>query len=251
MSSHLARLNNITSPTRAQDVSKKYPELPPNSEVIELLKTLPQSRPFGVFNEGEKPELFRQLCLPLRCLSGTTTTTSRANCSKKHGNIIRRGESHVSFCHSVERGNDGEEHLCGDATDYGLLLFPAILGSIWDRNGLYGAGLQSSIQHLRRLNVKEVSERLEAKKVAKVLLDYHANKVCIANMAPGSHSGGKRGRESQRSGASVTKRQRVNIPTGRTQGLQPAIADNSPQPNIGTTSHSEDEVSTPIPQPVV
>lgn len=66
-----------------KNLSNKHPELLTNGEVINFLKTLPEARPFGVFNnEEEKPEIFRQLYLPLRSLFTRTTTSSRANCSK-------------------------------------------------------------------------------------------------------------------------------------------------------------------------
>lgn len=50
-----------------------------NSEVVQILRSLPGDRPFGVLEEGETSEFLRQLYLPLRSLFSTTTTTSQAN----------------------------------------------------------------------------------------------------------------------------------------------------------------------------
>lgn len=50
-----------------------------NGEVIAILKTLPEDRPFGVVDDNQKLEFLRQLYVPLRRLFNTTTTTSKAN----------------------------------------------------------------------------------------------------------------------------------------------------------------------------
>ena len=96
-------------------------------------------------------------------------------------------------------------------------------------------------------------ERSKAKKVANVLLDYHATFVWIASTAtaPDPHTGCKRGRESQRSDASATKRHRLKAPTDLTSSLQVALTNDSPQPNTETAPHSDDAVSALILEPVV
>jgi hypothetical protein len=50
-----------------------------NGEVIAILKTLPEDRPFGVVDDKQKLEFLRQLYVPLRRLFNTTTTSSKAN----------------------------------------------------------------------------------------------------------------------------------------------------------------------------
>ena len=48
-----------------------------NGEVVEILKSFPENRPFGTLDD--EPEFLRQLYLPLHNVFKTTTTTSRAN----------------------------------------------------------------------------------------------------------------------------------------------------------------------------
>lgn len=50
-----------------------------NSEVVQILRSLPRGRPFGDLEEGEPLEFLRRLYLPLHSLFSITTTTSQAN----------------------------------------------------------------------------------------------------------------------------------------------------------------------------
>lgn len=79
--------------------------------------------------------------------------------------------------------------------------------SSWDSEGLHGKDGLLSIQYLRRFGIHEESERSNAKKVANVLLDFHANFVWTGKKS-GHCIVGKRGQDLETSDVSATKRQR-------------------------------------------
>ncbi|KAI9923423.1 hypothetical protein ASPWEDRAFT_304204 [Aspergillus wentii DTO 134E9] len=53
-----------------------------NGEVMNVLRKLPPTQPFGSFEKNEDREFFRKLYLPLRKAFTTTTSSSQTNCSR-------------------------------------------------------------------------------------------------------------------------------------------------------------------------
>ncbi|KAL2695835.1 hypothetical protein AAEP93_003135 [Penicillium crustosum] len=143
----------------------------------------------------------------------------------KFGDIIRRGQRHTTFCQKLAAGVLVHKNMEADGISddglvnreeyneiYGPLFFSSIPDSIWDDKGLIGEDFDLTIQHLRGIDIIKKSEDSNATRMAKSLLDFHANFIWIADLDPGQSVSGKRKHDTKKHARAGRKRSKKGSP---------------------------------------
>ncbi|KAJ5971809.1 uncharacterized protein N7479_001727 [Penicillium vulpinum] len=143
----------------------------------------------------------------------------------KFGDIIRRGHRHTTFCQElaagvlVHKNMEADDHSNSGLVNreeynevYGPLFFSSIPDSIWDDKGLIGEDFDLTIQHLRKIDIIRKSEDSNAARMAKSLLDFHANFIWMAELDPGQSSSGKRKHNTKIHTRTGGKRSKKGVP---------------------------------------